>query len=116
MKKYVHWLKVNGYVKSEDVAKQFYDIEKYLKTHESAKATIYQYDSGSFNWIVRLECTECYNDLDIDVNSFTTRLERLACKPKGIGREKSFEYPRSIQKYFDLKKEKSNGKDDKRAI
>ena len=76
--KYVHWLKIDGYSKLEETALQFQSIENYLKAYPKAKAMLYQYDSGSFNWIVRLECEQCYNDLDLDVNSSSTRLERFS--------------------------------------
>lgn len=61
----------------------------------------YQYDSGSFNWIVRLECEQCYNDLDLDVNSSSTRLERFSSKPKNIGRERIFKFPEHYKKYIE---------------
>ena len=93
MAKYVHWLKIDGYSKLEETASQFLAIENYLKQYTNASAILYQYDSGSWNWIVRLECEQCYNDLDMDVNSGSTRLERLFCKPKNIGRERIFKFP-----------------------
>ncbi len=98
--RYVHWLKIDGYSKSEDTASQFKAIEDYLQKYKTANAIIYQYDSGSFNWIVRLECNQCYNELDLDVNSFGTRLERLSAKPKNIGREKPFVFPEHYRKYI----------------
>ncbi len=100
MAKYVHWLKIDGYAKLEEVAKQFQSIEDYLKDNVGSNAMLYQYDSGSFNWIVRLECKQCYNDLDLDVNSCSTRLERLSSKPKNIGRERIFVFPEHYRKYI----------------
>lgn len=98
--KYVHWLKIDGYAKLEETAKQFLEVEKYLAKYKESSAMLYQYDSGTFNWIVRLECKQCYNDLDMDVNSFSTSLERLSSKPKGIGREKIFKFPEHYRKYL----------------
>lgn len=98
--RYVHWLKIDGYSTSEDTASQFLSIENYLKQYQNANAILYQYDSGSFNWIVRLECEQCYKDLDMDVNSGSTRLERLSSKPKNIGRERVFEFPECYRKYI----------------
>ena len=31
--RYVHWLKINGYVDCEETAKQFQKIENYLKSY-----------------------------------------------------------------------------------
>lgn len=98
--KYVHWLKIDGYANSEEIARQFQSIEEYLKNHINSTAMLYQYDSGSFYWIVKLKCEECYNDLDLDVNSFSTRLKRLRAKPKNIGREKQFSFPEPYRKYI----------------
>ena len=93
MRKYVHWLKIDGYAKCKDEALQFLAIENYLNAYPNASAILYQYDSGSLNWIVRLECEQCYNDLDMDVNSGSTRMVRLSSKPKNIGRESDFLFP-----------------------
>ena len=98
--RYVHWLKINGYVDCEETAKQFQKIENYLKSYPKANALLYQYDSGSFNWIVRLECGQCYSDLDLDVNSFSTELQRLNKKPANIGRERIFRFPEHYRKYL----------------
>lgn len=100
MRKYVHWLKIDGYSKLEETASQFFAIENYLNKYQNASAILYQYDSGSFDWIVRLECEQCYNDLDMDVNSCSTRLERLSSKPKNIGRERIFKFPEHYRKYI----------------
>lgn len=104
MAKYVHWLKIDGYSKLEETALQFQSIENYLKAYPKAKAMLYQYNSGSFNWIVRLECEQCYNDLDLDVNSGSTRLERLSSKPKNIGRERIFKFPEHYRKIHCIRK------------
>lgn len=100
MRKYVHWLKIDGYSKLEETASQFFAIENYLNKYQNASAILYQYDSGSFDWIVRLECEQCYNDLDMDVNSGSTRLVRLSSKPKNIGRERIFKFPEPYREYI----------------
>ena len=96
MRKYVHWIKINSYASDED--KQYKEIDNYLKNYLEAKATIYFYDSGSFNKIVKLECLQCYNDLDMDVNSMGISLERLRNKPQDITERKPFEIPEYIKK------------------
>lgn len=98
--RYVHWIKINGYTDCKETANQFREIESYLKSYEGANAMLYQYDSGSFNWVVRLECGQCYKDLDLDVNSFSTKLQRLNSKPKNIGRERIFRFPECYRKYL----------------
>ena len=100
MAKYVHWLKIDGYSKREETALQFLSIENYLKTYPNSKAMLYQYNSGSFNLIVRLECEQCYDDLDMDVNSSSTLLSRLSSKPKNIGGERIFKFPEHYRKYI----------------
>lgn len=96
--RYVHWLKIDGYSGPEETALQFQSIENYLKAYPKSKAMLYQYNSGSFNWVVRLECDQCYNDLDLDANSSTTLLTRISSKPKNIGRERAFEFPDRYKK------------------
>lgn len=100
MAKYVHWLKIDGFSSCEETASQFLAIENYLKAYPTANAMLYEYDSGSFNWVVRLECEQCYNELDMDVNSGSTRLVRLSSKPKNIGRERIFKFPEPYRKYI----------------
>lgn len=100
--KYVHWLKIDGYSGSiKDVAQQFAAIEKYLGKYPCSSAMLYEYDSGSFHWICRLECEQAYNDLDLDVNSCSTYLRRLSSKPKNIGRERIFKFPENYRKYLE---------------
>ena len=90
MKRYVHWLKIDGYAK--DTKKQIEQIKNYLKANEISKCTLFFPSSGSFDKYVRLECNQCYNDLDLDVNSFSTNLRRLERKPRDIYEsEKNFE-------------------------
>lgn len=91
--KYVHWLKIDGYKNNERMAREFSSIENYLKSYPKSKALLYQYDSGSFNWIVRLECEHDYDNL-------TLYVRRLSRKPKNIGREHQFEFPELYRQYL----------------
>ena len=101
MRKYVHWLKINGLVcHSKEIAEQFASIEQYLTKYPKSKAVIYLYNSGSFNWIVKLECEQNYRDLDMSVNCSWTYLERLNSKPKNIDRGKEFVFPEQYRKYL----------------
>lgn len=100
MTKYVHWLKIDGFTSLQETASQFLAIENYLNSYQNASAMIYEYDSGSLSWIVRLQCEQCYDDLDLVVNSGSTRLVRLSSKPKNIGRERIFKFPEHYRKYI----------------
>ena len=100
MAKYVHWLKIDGFSSLQETASQFLAIENYLNRYQNASAMLYEYDSGSFNWIVRLQCEQCDDDLDLVVNSGSTRLTRLTSKPKNIGRERIFKFPEHYRKYI----------------
>lgn len=82
MKKYKHWLKIDGY--AFDTSKQYKEIENYLKEYPCAKITIYQYDYDLFNKVVLLECSQDYNNLDMIVNSGSNNLRRLSRKPRNI--------------------------------
>jgi len=104
--KYTHWLKINNY--ANDTDEQYFEIQKYLNNYPEAKAMLYSYNSGNFNKIVKLECNQCYNDLDMDVNSMRIRLERLRQKPHNITERKSFEIPEYIKKKISLNIEKSD--------
>jgi len=95
MKKYKHWLKINGY-HSED--RQYEEIEKYLKKYSNAKATTYLYKYDMFNRAVLLECEQNYDDLDMMVNSGSHPLRRLTQKPKNIFNPKEFTIPEYIKK------------------
>lgn len=98
--RYVHWLKIDGYSSIQDTAKQFLAIEVYLNKYPKASAIQYEYDSGSYCWVIRLECEQPYDELDLDVNSFSTVLQRLSSKPKHIGRERIFRVPEHYRKYI----------------
>ncbi len=100
MRKYVHWLKISGYCNLESTAKQFEAIENYIKTHPDASALMYQYNTGSYNWLVRLNCRQSYSELELDVNSSSTELQRLSGKPNNIGRERIFKFPEHYRKYI----------------
>ena len=82
MRKYVHWLIVNRL--SKDDKKQIESIKNYIANHKGSRATVFFRNSGTFEWIVKLECFECYNDLELDVISFSTELRRIYAKPQNI--------------------------------
>ena len=82
MKKYKHWLKVDGY--SFDTERQYNEIEKYLQNYPESNIKVYQYTYDLFNKVVLLECNQSYNDLGMIVNSGSNNLRRLSQKPRNI--------------------------------
>ncbi len=74
--KYVHWLKVTSY--SEE--KQWKSLKEYYDKYD-CDIQIY-YIVNSIEKVVRLECDQSYEDLDLDVNSLSTNLYRYSQKPK----------------------------------
>ena len=96
MRKYTHWLKINGTTTTKEEAKQYQEIEKYLRTHKNATAEIYLYEFNLFDRVVKLVCDENYTNLDMEVNSFSNRLRRLSGKPKNIIYPNPFTVPKDL--------------------
>jgi hypothetical protein len=94
--KYVHWLKIDG--TTLDDAKQYNEVIKYLDKYPNAKALMYRCEYHLFHRIVRLECEQSYNDLDMMVNSFSNNLRRLRSKPKNLTKPYPFTVPDRIRK------------------
>lgn len=69
--KYVHWLELGGIkVIDENEKKQWRQIKGYLEKYPESNATVYLKDTGDvFKRFVKLECSQSYNDLDLDCNS-----------------------------------------------
>lgn len=82
----VHWLLVGGIRKTpSEEQKQWQNIKEYLEKYPDGKITIYWQDTNIFNKIVRLECKQKYNDLDLDCNSFFSgSIKHLDYKPKNL--------------------------------
>ena len=82
MKKYVHWLIIDR--SEKDAAEQINSIKSYIESHPGSSASVFVRKSGTYEWIIRLECLQCYSDLEIDVNSSSTSLRRINKKPSSI--------------------------------
>jgi len=93
---YVHWLKIDGYAIGRAEYLQYNEIVKYLLKHPNAKAETYQYECDLFNCVVRLECHQNYDDLDMAVNSFSNNLRRLSQKPKRLLKQQPFFVPKRV--------------------
>ena len=96
MRKYTHWLRINRYVRNE--AEQWEKIQNYLEQYPEADATIYTYDSGAYNRVVKLVCYQEYAELGMDVNSFSTNLVRLKSKPLNITEKGAFTVPDYVKR------------------
>jgi len=83
----VHWLQYDGITcKPENCDKQLNELQRYLRAYHKAKAEGYLKTTGDmFAKIVRLECDQTYNELDLDCNSmFDKSLKRYSRKPINI--------------------------------
>ncbi len=83
----VHWLQVGGrYYSLEREQKQWVNIGQYIKNYPNSKVTVFVKNTGDlFARIVKLECDQNYNDLELDCNSgFDSSLKRLDRKPQDI--------------------------------
>jgi len=84
----VHWLGIGGInIKLTDERKQWIALKHYLNKYPDSKITIFNKVLGRdlYERIVKLECMQSYDDLDLDCNSgFNTSIRHLDYKPKGI--------------------------------
>ena len=83
----VHWLEYDGIrCSAERKEKQLEELRQYLQKYSAATAKGYWKTTGDmFARFVRLECEQSYADLDMDVNSMSTKsLRRHPRKPSNI--------------------------------
>jgi glycogen synthase len=90
MRTYTHWLKIDGTWSYGTTAKAYQKLMDYLNQHPNSKVTVFTPNYGfMFNRYIRLECSQNYNDLDLDCNSmFDGSLIRLTQKPKDVKQSK----------------------------
>lgn len=82
--KYTHWLQFGGMKIKTDYERQQWDhLKEYLEKYPDSNATVYLKDTGDvFARIIKLECSQNYNDLDLDCNScFNGSIKHLNYKP-----------------------------------
>lgn len=96
MQSYIYWLKIKSLVPARDEVKQYQEIQNYLDNYPDAKATMYLYDYHFFDRVIKLECHQNWNDLDLNVNSGSHALRRLSRKPDNIGNEQPFKIPERL--------------------
>lgn len=82
MRKYKHWLNL---IEDNNYEQSLKELFEYLENHIDAKVLFYRKTKSVIDWtIIMLECNECYNELDLDVNSTSSSLYRYTRKPANI--------------------------------
>lgn len=80
--KYVHWLKIDSMNETQE-GKEWLNLKEYKDKYD-CNMTVFYYNNN-FDKIIKLECNQSYEELDMDVNSmFDGSLIRLKSKPKNI--------------------------------
>lgn len=83
----IHWLKFGGYrVSLKSEAKQWLNLGEYLQKYPDSKATVFIKTTGDmFEKVVKLECCQDYQELDLDCNSmFDGSIRHLNSRPGNI--------------------------------
>ena len=82
----VHWLQVGGMRTShKNEVIQWENIKTYLDEYPNSKATVYYKETGDmFCRIVKLECGQNYQDLDLDCNGGDRSVRHFDHKPNDI--------------------------------
>lgn len=76
----VHWLGIDG--KNEKM--KWAQLKWYVENHP-CEVKVYSKVYGDFLYVVRLKCNQCYNDLDLEVDSSSDlSMFRYYRKPKGL--------------------------------
>lgn len=90
MRRYKHWLKINGKWNNKRMQKAYFNLKEYIDTYPESKITVYNPTNGfMFNKFFCLECNQSYNSLDLDCNSsFDGSLIHLNRKPNNIKQSK----------------------------
>lgn len=98
-RKYTHWLKIDGCVSDSNEYRQYKEIESYLKAYPTAEATIFRCESHLFHRIVKLECHQNWDNLDLSANTISHNLRRLARKPKNLTGPSAFFVPDRVTNF-----------------
>lgn len=82
--KYTHWLKIDFYNETK-TGIEWKNLKEYKEKYD-CNMEVYYYMSNPFTKkIIKLECNQNYQDLDLDVNSsFDGSLTKMNHKPKNI--------------------------------
>lgn len=98
MKTYKHWLLIKGISRPESTRKQWNNVKEFIDKYPESKVTVYNREYGNiFDKLLCLETSQCYNDLDLDCNSFFDgSLNRLDRKPPDLIETKSFDFMHQV--------------------
>ena len=81
-----HWLQVGRMMDSKKTENaQWKNIQEYLNEYPESKATVYYKETGDvFCKIIKLECNQNYNNLDLDCNGGDRSVKHFEHKPSNI--------------------------------
>ncbi len=97
MHEYTHWLKIHTLVPTRNEARQYEEIQNYLDSYSDAEATIYLYANSRYDRVVKLECSQDGDELDLNANSGFHALARLPVEPTNICSPQAFAIPKRLQ-------------------
>ena len=82
--KYTHWLKIDLFNETK-TGIEWKNLKEYKEKY-SCNMEVYYYTNNPFTKkVIKLECNQIYQDLDLDVNSLSEgSLIRVKSKPKNI--------------------------------
>jgi len=98
VRSYIHWLKIRGLVTAHEEERQYREIQSYLNRYPESAATLYRYEASLCDYVVKLECNQDWNNLDLYANSGFHALTILTRKPAKIGNPQPFKIPERLTK------------------
>lgn len=93
--KYTHWLKIDSINEKE----KWQNLKEYWDKYDCFM-TVYYYDYNPLTEkVIKLDCNQSYQDLDLDVNSMSDNsLKRVKCKPTNVT-----PYNKNVAYFFERK-------------
>lgn len=92
---YTHWLKIDTY---HELGK-WQQLKEYKEKYDCSMTVFYYDYNPLMDKVIKLDCNQSYQDLDLDVNSsFDTSLKRLTQKPTNVTA-----YNKGINEFFKQK-------------
>ena len=92
---YTHWLKIDTYHELE----KWQQLKEYKEKYDCSMTVFYYDYNPLMDKVIKLDCNQSYQDLDLDVNSsFDTSLKRLTQKPTNVTA-----YNKGINEFFKQK-------------
>lgn len=93
--KYTHWLKIDP----TDELEKWQNLKRY-KDQYDCYMTVFYYDYNPLTHkVIKLDCNQSYQDLDLDVNSLSKgSLQRIKAKPTNVTA-----YNKGINEFFKIK-------------